>query len=57
MLLEGYPGVGLLDVVGDMRVAADACVLESDIGVVEASTEGQLAALESAFHRALGARG
>jgi len=54
-LLAGYPGVGLLDVVGDTRLTADCCVLESDIGVVEASTEGQLAALEAAFRKARGA--
>ncbi|MGE0329471.1 MAG: HrpE/YscL family type III secretion apparatus protein [Ramlibacter sp.] len=54
-LLAGYPGVALLDVVGDMRLPADGCVLESDIGVVEASTEGQLAALEAAFRKARGA--
>lgn len=48
-LLAGYPGVALLDVVGDMRLPADGCVLESEIGVVEASTAGQLAALEAAL--------
>jgi len=53
-LLAGYPGVGLLDVVADARLAADCCVLECDIGVVEASTEGQLAALEAAFRKARG---
>ena len=40
---------------GGARLAADCCVLESDIGVVEASTEGQMAALEAAFRKARGA--
>lgn len=53
-LLADYPGVGLLDVVPDNRLAADCCVLESDIGVVEASTESQMAALEAAFRKARG---
>lgn len=53
-LLADYPGVGLLDVVPDSRLAADCCILECDIGVVEASTEGQIAALESAFRKARG---
>ena len=53
-LLSDYPGVGLLDVVPDNRLAADCCVLESDIGVVEASTESQMAALEAAFRKARG---
>lgn len=51
-LLANYPGVNWLDVVADARLASDCCVLESDIGVVEASTEGQLAALEAALRNA-----
>ena len=51
-LLAQYPGVSWLDVVADARLSADCCVLESEIGVVEASTEGQLAALDAAFHKA-----
>lgn len=53
-LLADYPGVGLLDLVADSRLAIDSCVLESDIGVVEASTEGQIAALEAALRKARG---
>lgn len=56
-LRADFPVVELLDVVPDARLAADACVLESEIGVVEAGTEGQLAALEAAFRRACGAQG
>jgi type III secretion protein L len=52
LLLAEFPAVSLLDVVPDARMGRDACVLESDIGVVEASTEGQLAALEAAFRNA-----
>ena len=55
-LLIEYPGVSLLDVVSDVRLARDCCILESEIGVVEASTEGQLAALEAAFLKARAAR-
>ncbi len=54
-LLVGYPGVELFDVVADANVGSDACVLESDIGIVEASTDGQLAALQAALRNALGA--
>jgi type III secretion protein L len=56
-LRADFPVVELLDVVPDARLAADACVLESEIGVVEAGTEGQLAALEAAFRRAGGSGG
>jgi type III secretion protein L len=51
-LAADYPGAGLLDVVADARVAADACVIESEIGIVEAGTEAQLAALEAALGKA-----
>jgi|LauGreDrversion4_2_1035121.scaffolds.fasta_scaffold399997_2 type III secretion protein L len=55
-LLATFPSVDFLDIVGDARLKADACVLESDIGLVEASTETQLEALRSAFLGTLGER-
>ena len=55
-LLAAYPGVGYLDVVADPRLAADACILESEIGIVEASIQGQLAALRKGFAKVLGSR-
>lgn len=55
-LLAEYPGVGYLDIVPDNRLKPDACILESEIGLVEASMEGQLAALRSAFQKVLGSR-
>lgn len=54
-LLAGYPGVDLLDVIGDARIARDAGVLESEIGRVEASASGQLSALQAAMRQVLGA--
>lgn len=55
-LLAAYPGVGYIDMVPDSRVKHGACILESDIGLVEASMEGQLAALRGAFAKVLGSR-
>lgn len=55
-LLANYPGVGYLDIVADSRLPLDSCILESDIGLVEASMEGQLQALENAFTKVLGSR-
>jgi type III secretion protein L len=55
-LLAAYPGVGYIDILGDHRVKLGACILESDIGLVEASMEGQLAALQAAFTKVLGSR-
>lgn len=55
-LLAAYPGVGYLDIVGDGRLGKEACILESEIGLVEASIDGQIAALQGAFHKVLGSR-
>lgn len=50
-ILSAYPAVSYLDLVADSRVGRGACILESEIGVVEASLEGQMRALEEAFER------
>lgn len=55
-LLAAYPGVGYLDILADGRLARGACILESEIGMVEASLEGQIQALRQAFQRTLGSR-
>jgi type III secretion protein L len=55
-LLAAYPGVGYLDIVPDSRLKLDSCILESEIGLVEASMDGQLAALKGAFEKVLGSR-
>lgn len=55
-ILADYPGVGYLDLMADARLARGACILESEIGMVEASLEGQIAALQGAFQRTLGSR-
>ncbi len=55
-LLAAYPGVGYLDIVADTRLQPDACILESEIGLIEASTESQLTALRQAFQKVLGSR-
>lgn len=55
-LLAEYPGVGYLDIVADSRLKDDACILESEIGLVEASMAGQLKALRNAFEKVLGSR-
>lgn len=55
-LLAAYPGVGYLDIVADSRLQPDACILESEIGLIEASTESQMTALREAFQKVLGSR-
>ena len=55
-LLESFPGVGLLDIVADPRLKGDAAILESELGVVQASIEKQLQAIEQSFSKILGSR-
>ncbi len=53
-LFEAYPGIEHIEVLGDSTLTLDACVIESDIGQVEASMSGQLQALQSTFERVFG---
>jgi type III secretion protein L len=55
-LLAAFPGVGYLDIAADPRLSGDACILESEIGIVEASVQGQIAALRNTFRSILGAK-
>ncbi|NKI94053.1 HrpE/YscL family type III secretion apparatus protein [Rhizobacter sp. SG703] len=48
-VLAPFPTIECVDVAADARIAPDACLLESEIGVVEASLPAQLAALEAAL--------
>lgn len=55
-VLAAYPGIGYLDIVADSRLKADACIVETEIGTVEASLDGQIEALRAAFEKVLGSR-
>ena len=48
-ILSGYKGVGILNPVSDPRLKAGSCILESKIGVVDASIDIQLEALKKRF--------
>ncbi|CAM3537592.1 HrpE/YscL family type III secretion apparatus protein [Parendozoicomonas haliclonae] len=48
-ILSGYKGVGILIPVSDPRLKAGSCILESKIGVVDASIDIQLQALQKRF--------
>ncbi|NIM41992.1 MAG: HrpE/YscL family type III secretion apparatus protein [Xanthomonadales bacterium] len=52
-LRELYPSVAHIDVHPDARLAIDACLVESDIGVVEASLSGQVEILKAALSAAI----
>ena len=50
-LLQSYPGIRVLDISADTRLSAGACIIESELGVVDASLETQLAAIKRAIAR------
>lgn len=53
VLRELYPTVVQIDVHPDPRLAIDACLVESDIGVVEASLSGQVEILKETLSAAI----
>jgi type III secretion protein L len=56
-LQAAYPAIECIDVAADARLAHDACAVESEIGVVEASVSGQLQALRDTFGKVFGHAG
>jgi type III secretion protein L len=52
-ILRDYPGLGLLEVAADARLAKGSCTLESEIGVIDASLETQIEAIRRSFLRRL----
>lgn len=52
-ILQSFPKVQFLEILPDSRLPEDGCVLETEIGVVDASLESQLKAIEKALIRAM----
>ena len=50
-LLSEFPSVAFADVVEDPHLVGTACVVETDAGSVEASIDGQLAAIEKSIRK------
>ncbi len=50
-LLAQFPGIEDLDIVATAQIAQGACRVETDIGVIEAGVQTQLAALETGLRR------
>lgn len=53
-LRETYPTISLIDVVGDSERKLDECIVESEIGSIEASMSGQLKTLRDTFTKVFG---
>lgn len=52
-LLAGFPRIQFLDIQADPRLPVDGCVLETELGVIDATVETQLRAIEQALLRSL----
>ncbi|MGI9283345.1 MAG: HrpE/YscL family type III secretion apparatus protein [Endozoicomonas sp.] len=50
-ILAEYKGVGFIDLIPDQRLSTGDCIMESDIGVVDASVDLQIKALQKRFER------
>jgi type III secretion protein L len=48
-LMRQFPGIEYIDVIADPRLPPQSCVLESDMGIVDASVGVQLAAIKNAL--------
>lgn len=53
-LMEAYPAIEHIDIASDPGISDDACIIESDIGRIEASMEGQIEALRATFKKVFG---
>jgi len=52
-LLKDFPSLAYADVAEDPHLVGAACVVETEAGLVEASVEGQLAAIEKSIRKNL----
>ena len=53
-ILRPYPSIQFIEVIPDSRLNAGGCILETEIGVVDASVDVQLRAIENALEKTLG---
>jgi type III secretion protein L len=55
-ILAQYPIIVDVQVTADGRLGKTGCILESEIGVIDASLDGQITALKKSFERIFGER-
>jgi len=55
-ILAQYPIIVDIQVMADARLSKTGCILESEIGVIDASLDGQINALKKSFERIFGER-
>ncbi len=52
-IMKPYPAITFIDVVSDSRLATGGCILETDIGVVDASIDVQVLSIERSLSKSL----
>lgn len=50
-ILADFPSVSYADIVEDAHLAATGCIVETEAGLVEASVDGQIAAIETSIRK------
>ena len=55
-ILAQFPIIVDVQIMGDGRLSSTGCILESEIGVIDASLDGQIAALKKSLERTFGER-
>ncbi|MDR1534541.1 MAG: HrpE/YscL family type III secretion apparatus protein [Planctomycetota bacterium] len=52
-MLKRYTGIGRIDVTADAGVSSGGCVIETEVGVIDATLDRQLEIIEATFRRHL----
>ena len=55
-ILSDFPEVGYVEVIADARLKNGGCILETEVGIIDASIDGQLQALKQAITKQLSER-
>jgi type III secretion protein L len=52
-IIADFPGIGFIDVVADARLKQNGCILESEMGIIDASLDVQLEAIRRSLSRSI----
>ncbi len=52
-VLKSFPGIGYIDVIADNRIPVGSCMLETDIGVVDARLDVQVEAIRKSLTKSI----
>ena len=51
LILSDFPEIGYVEVISDARLKHGGCILETEVGIIDASIDGQLQALKQAMNK------